>query len=236
MKPQNTPIANSQSGNVFFYILLAIGLVAALTYVVSRDNRAGTAMLTDEQAKLAANEIIEYGNTLSSAIQKLRLRGCDDAQISAQKDWDGSGTITDTSADAYISDAPPNKSCHLFEVGAGNINYRDFNEGEFKISGAHRIETIGCDDADTACAELSFALKNISETLCQSINDRLGLALIPTDADGGETAGFSLHAGYASGGGSVIGDEDTNLQGLSHACYLDSDDNNYIYYRVLLTR
>ncbi len=66
---------DTQNGAVFYYILLAVALIAALTYFVARDNRASVGLLSEDQARITANEIIEYGNTLASTVEKTKITG-----------------------------------------------------------------------------------------------------------------------------------------------------------------
>ena len=47
-----------EAGNIFFFILLAIALFAALSYAVSSNRGGSTNIFTEEQSKLAAQEII----------------------------------------------------------------------------------------------------------------------------------------------------------------------------------
>ena len=97
----------SERGNALLYILIAVALIAALSYVVSRGQRGNTSTLTDQQARLAAQEIIDYGNDLANAVQKLRLRGCTDTQVSFENN-----IVTE-----YTNpNAPADKSCHVFDV------------------------------------------------------------------------------------------------------------------------
>lgn len=107
---------NAQQGSVFVYILLAIALLGGLTYAVSRGNRTNTNALTAEQAKLAAQEIIEYGNVVAAAVQKLRLRGCADTEISFENSF---------SSDNYTNpNAPTDESCHVFSPIGAQINFK----------------------------------------------------------------------------------------------------------------
>ena len=72
-----------ECGNVLFYILIAVALIAALSYAVTTTSRGGgTADISQEKAGLAASEILEYSNNIASAAAQLNLRGCRDTEIS----------------------------------------------------------------------------------------------------------------------------------------------------------
>src|SRR5690606_26138536 len=95
------------------YILIAVALIAALSVLVSRGGQVNSGLITDQQAKIAAQEIIAYGNTVAGAVQKLRLRGVHETGISFENDY--------TSAN-YTNGNCGNDSCKIFASG-GNIVY-----------------------------------------------------------------------------------------------------------------
>lgn len=111
---------NSQSGAVFYYILLAVVLVAALSYAVSNSNRASTGTLSADQAQIATNELLDYYNALSTSIQKLQLRGCDPSEIS----YEGADTGGFGATDYDNTTAPTDESCHIFSLSGGSLNYQ----------------------------------------------------------------------------------------------------------------
>ncbi len=167
---------SAESGNIFFYILLAIVLFAALSYVASQGNRGNTSTLTDQQAKLAAQEIIEYGQTVANAVQKLRLRGCTDTQISFENDVvSGYGNVN----------APTDNSCHVFKIEGGGLNWANpppafYNETAPWFSGKYFFygETVWAENgttcANSTCADLIMGL-HVSDSFCEIFNDSLGL-------------------------------------------------------------
>ena len=57
---------NNQSGNVLFYILIGVALLAALSFAVTHTSRGTLSHLTREQSNLLATEIIEYSTLLGS--------------------------------------------------------------------------------------------------------------------------------------------------------------------------
>ena len=232
----------AEQGNVFFYILLAVALFAALSYAVSRNNTGSTDIFTDEQAKLAAQEIIEYGNTVANAVQKLRLRGCSDTEISFENDVVG----------GYINaNSPIDNSCHVFHVDGGGINWAqpprnasihantNYNfTGYFCIfSVGKNPSCIGSDCIDNE--ELSMFLPNVTFEVCLKINEYIGIEnpsnSPPQDSLHSFIEGFEFQGIYNALGLGIRG----VLDGQLSACY-EGDTipaaGTYHYYQVLIAR
>lgn len=214
----------SEQGNVFFYILIAIALFAALSYAVSRNNSGSTNIFTDEQAKLAAQEIIEYGNTVANAVQKLRLRGCSDTEISFQNNIVGGYINTPPS--------PADNSCHVFETNGGNINFNLSNDAAYIFSGSQLISNAG----DGAIGDLAIYLRDVPNDVCSRINQSLNITsnnVIPTD-DGTQATTLFTGNNYATG--AAPNDDDPIIENHLTACvYATAEDEN-IFYQVLIAR
>ena len=71
-----------QSGNVIYYVLIAVALLAALSYVVAQSGRGGFSSITKDRAGLIASEILDYSNMIETAMGQLRLRGCGLEEVS----------------------------------------------------------------------------------------------------------------------------------------------------------
>lgn len=225
-----------ERGSVFFYVLLAIALFAALTYAVSRDKGGSTNIFTDKQAKLAAQEIIEYGNTVANAVQKLRLRGCTDTQISFENDIVAGYTNPN---------APSDKSCHVFDINGGSIQFQQAPEPyantgplhyEGKYSFIYNTEWVGNGTTcgDPTCGDLLLILQPLDENICEVINKHLGYSTLPEDT----AYGGVQFTGIYSATYNTLADEANGAEviGKSAACFLRTNDNAYIYTQVLIAR
>lgn len=225
---------HKQSGSVFFYILLAIILFAALSYAISSNRSGSTNILTDEQAKLSAQEIIEYGNTVASAVQKLKLRGCSDTQISFEN-----AVIT-----GYSNvNAPTDKSCHVFDVNGGNINFPSFNNNIYdlalpnftprvSINGDNRVTNIG-----SSKSELIFFTSDIKQNICRGINNILHSNETPftgTDITAGGTKFTGTY--YVSPAVICPSTPATKLSGCCYESIGCSGGACYHFYQVLIAR
>lgn len=218
--------SHSERGAVFIYILMAVALFAALSYAVSRGNRGGSSALTDEQAKLAAQEIIEYGNTVANAVQKLRLRGCSDTEISFEHNG------------AFVNGgAPGDNSCHVFNLNGGGLVP---NLDHLYFDGSVEIDGIGQTNNDATSTELLFITRLISTDannlgygsdtalrICSFINEQLhGNDSVPTEGLIATTP-FTGTYSFASTA--------TEFANRNAAC-VEEDTNILSYYQVLVSR
>ncbi len=175
----------TENGNVFFYILLAVALFAALTYAVSNNKDGNINIYDEEQAKIAAQEIIEYGNTVANVVQKLRLRGCSDTEISFENDII-SGYANGT-----------NTACQIFHADGGNINVPAFNQNifdsnapiinEISFNGENNINGLASSNA-----ELIAFISRLNQNICNRINQLLNNTDSYSDA-GGLDVGDNTH-------------------------------------------
>lgn len=216
---------NTQSGSVFLYILIGISLFAALSYTVSRGSRTGTGTLTNEQAKLAAQEIIDYGNTVVNAVQKMKLRGCADTEISFENSVD---------TDYANGNSPLDESCHIFSSEGAGLTFKILNSSisnqNWLFAEGNRVEDVGSNTAGTV--DLILALKGLSSSACIEINNLLNNNLtVNPPADTGAWAQDKFTGSYTAT--DVILNATDGLTGLNSACFED-DSADYVFYQVLI--
>jgi len=217
-----------EKGNVFFYILIAVALFAALSYAVSRNNTGSTDIFTEEQAKLAAQEIIEYGNTVANAVQKLRLRGCKVEASHLQGATVNLGLIainfgndinqrvdnTPIHMEEDFTATPSDGSCSVFNSNGGNINaFTHTNVTPATLTGAvfksghgsvanRDLIGIGTD----GIKDLTWHISDINRDACIKINDLVGVTN-PGGVPPLETSS------------AILGDEAVELVGKTSFCY-----------------
>lgn len=241
---------SGESGNVIFYILIAVALLAALSYSVAQSGRSSLKNLSQEKSRLFATEIIEQGNTLATTTSQLRLRGYKDTEISFENDIVTGYENPDCDVDG----------CKVFSLNGGGVHYLapksewldpafsgNAQYGEIYIHGAAHIPEIGLDADD-----LIVFIPYIRREICLAINERLGIDLsvdgmIPLESNGPFTVNQKFTGTYGSGTGrKVSGDatvSDANiLTGKSAGCTQSSGTsgtptaNSYHYYHVLMAR
>jgi hypothetical protein len=237
-----------EAGSVFFYILLAIALFAALSYAVSRGNRGNTSMMTDQQAKLAAQEIIEYGQTVANAVQKLKLRGYADHQLDVSNDV---FLLQNGNPISTSNNACSEEGCRLFNINGGGIvakNAPEIAHGNVPITGGGisspgqgNFRAIIINNVGSSEPDLVFAHTNINQETCLQINTLLGIEnpsnLPPVeDYHVGNYTGDLTSFPPPSLGTDPIGDEVTTLAGQSAFCVTNGSDPYYSYYQVVIVR
>ncbi len=215
---------NTQSGNVIIYVLIAVALLAALSYVVAGNSR-GNSHGSKERAALSATEILEYANNLSQAVALLRLRGCQEDELSFDND------VEDTLYDNLS--APGDGSCNVFHVNGGSIQYGQFLSVFF--TGGYSLSEIGSAEPDL------IVDIDVSKSVCEILNNSLsiqnnGTEGPPSDALSG---GAAFDGSFSLVGGANGRTDEPQFLGRLSACRHDSgvgSDAVFKYYRVLIAR
>ncbi|MFA5593305.1 MAG: hypothetical protein WC989_08345 [Micavibrio sp.] len=228
-------------GGVLVWILIAVALFAALSYAMMRDGGTGSAtgIMGEAQAKLYAAEIIAHHDAVRSAVQRLRIRGCSDTDISFQNAIQGWTNPT----------APQDKSCHVYEPSGGGLTYALFPpEGALDASkktgsmyqkpypnAGYQFYQVGTDLND-----LAFQNNWIRREVCIQINQMLGI-----DNPGGEppreindAAALIFVGVYGPNVADTIGDDaGSGLAGKRAFCrWSGAEVSNYQYNQILIAR
>ena len=230
-------MTSPESGNILFYILVGVMLLAALSFAVTQGGRDNTQSLNQDKQRLIATEIIDYADTIKKAVDAVRLRGAPLMSLSF--------------ADAGLSAAygtpgtdPPDE---IFNTSGGAVVYKDVTpdalEGltsqSYVFTAKNEIKDVGSTCAADACTELAVMLPALKKDVCIAINTILsvdnpsGAPPVDTASDATPFAG-SATAVYAD----TIGDEagSAALAGKTAGCFLDSGSNQYTFYQVLQAR
>lgn len=219
-----------ECGSVFIYILMAIALFAALTYAISNNKGGNTNIFTEEQAKIAAQELIEYGNTMAKTVQKLRLRGCQETQISFENN----------NVSGYTNGTNP--TCQVFNQQGGNINFPAFGDTTYDAN-APALDSISFNadnhiiNIGSAEAELIAYVSGIRQNVCEEINQIV-------HGNGTAFTGGDITVGSTKFTGTYAGAPDTICSASADAtntgcCQETSGCNGgacYHFYQVLIPR
>ncbi len=229
----------TERGNVLFYILIAVGLLAALSYAVSQSSRGSASQLSQEKARLFASEMIEYANVVGSAVGQLRLRGvadtalCFDHDSWGHDDYDHAG-CNDTRNNIFMldgggvtwSNAPP----EAMDSSASPDNLWHFY-------GDNEIEEAGLTCGAASCADLIMVADELDVNVCTQLNTLLGVTNPSGNPPVDSAMGTTLFAG-SYGASETIGDEagSAALASKKAACFENDATGEYTFYKVLVAR
>ena len=243
----------TENGNALWFILIAVMLLGLLTVAMTRGGSSSNETGSYEQNQIIANEVLRYASSIENGVQSLIARGCSENDISFWHDSDGNGT-EDGSDDYYNDDSPADRSCHIFQAEGAGLSYIDPNErwldsntgniahGSYYITGYGLVE-----DVDSTSAELLFILPLIKEGLCTSLNQTLGVSVIPVDDGIISTAAYEARkftgtfptASYGLGDDSGLSNNGV-IDGKTSLCIQTQGNaplaNTYHFYHVLHAR
>lgn len=223
------------AGNAVVYILVAIALFAALAYAFTKSGKTSADSLSVAQAKTGATEIVNYGNLLTRAVDKMRRRGCSESQISFA-----------SSVDAYHNNpsAPGDFRCHIFRSEGANMQpgiakSNWFNPGEevmIYYTSSDAIQDLGTSCGNKSCSELSMNLWCIQKTLCDELNRQAGNAF--TTIPSGNLYGCAFQGTFDCAGDNAghLAFNSVNLRGKRSVCYFETGVGCYVYNHALLER
>lgn len=246
-----------ESGNAIFYILIAVALLAGLSYAVSLSGRGNQSAISSQQARLHALGIIEYAEILKNSVSQIRLRGYQDTEISFENN------IVSGYENAFCT----GEGCKLFEINGGGISYLEpealwldsaaasatpFTEigdllGEWYIPANTCVHSVGtggdnCWNDPGDVTELIVFLPWVKEQICEEINIALGINLpdgTPSDIGGSmfPPGGDKFEGVYLTG--SIHPHVDNDF--VEEACIYHKSVEarpglGYFYYKVLIAR
>ena len=236
---------NRTSGNAVIFILIAVVLFGGLAYTFMRGAKSGQGNLSSGQARLAAQEIINYAQSIEKAVNKLRAHGCSQDQLSF--DYDIPGTTGYENASA-----PANESCHIFSANGGGVSWSlpsdqwiisttdastawpGYPASVYKMWNIARTVCftgfgIPC-DGTAATKELVISLYFLPKNLCEEINRILGVPSITTLANLPRGAGDKYNGSFYSAGQY----SSTPLNAAPAGCMLDNaPGSGYSFYLVI---
>lgn len=226
----------AERGNVMFYILIAVALLAALIFAVAQSGRGNIQQVNLERARLLGSDIIEYASAVSTAFAQLRLRGCGLDEMNFEND---------IIAGYANGGAPADQTCNIFALPGGGLTFKRPDAEAVTATGVHVfsaaavLEQIGTTCATSGCSDLIMFTGPLSETVCAQINDRLGIgdAGDPPPEAAANVATLAKYTGAATYA-STFGDDAPGLvfRGKSAACVEDTGDGLFYFYKVLSPR
>jgi len=240
---------SKQAGNAIVVILIAVFLFGALAAVFMRGARTGQGQLTDNQARIAAQELIDYGQKVEKAIDKLRVKGCSETGLSFANTVYRLYNNNIIYNDGHNPNAPVTGECDIFKTSGAGLVPRLFQQqtvyvntlpltstghgsAEFRTA---RVPGVG----DPAKDELLFTIPVVQTDVCAAINKILGVA---NHASGRPPVAQWSSSAYSSPffpGTMTIVDDEGAISGKTAFCSRYStgaDVWNNSFFQVLIIR
>ncbi len=231
---------NLERGNVLFLILIAVALFAALSYAVTQSSRSGGGDATDETNAVNAASITQYPTGVRTAILRMTIDGTDVTTI----EFNDPTTFGDC--------ANAGEAC-VFHPSGGSATYQNAPSSAMRAGGTNTAGTwyynsnLSITDVGTATSEFAAILPDITQGLCQELNDRYNITGVPTlaatassltetIADDTTTAAYidpADESGTAQATAWPAG-----LDGQPFGCFENTTPgtNEYTYYHTLVER
>ncbi len=228
--PVSYPYINkTESGNILFYILIAVVMFGALSFAISQNNRGNVGALTKEKNNLAATDILDYTNVLASAVVQLRLRGYDNTEISFENDTVSGYTNPNCNGDT---------GCLVFHPDGGGIVWSEppagSNDGStWLFTGTTVVEQTGSDGTP----ELAVILPHVTGGVCQEINKKLSIGSgdPPPILNGLASLTDTKFQGTYSTD-NTLGTLSSEHAGKSAFCFSETASGQNYFFRTLIAR
>lgn len=231
-----------EHGNVIWFLLLAIALLAALTMTLSRGNDTGQQTGDVERSRIDASEVMRYASGLENTIKQMSLRGVSENDLSFENNF----------VSGYQNPACTDESCKLFETNGGAQSWLEPKStwldpsqsaqgmyGEWYITGNVCVEDLGdgstgCDSDSTLNEEMVLFLPWITEALCRQLNNMAGIAGDPP-VETGDAWPASAPKWTGSFGDGAILNQPRSRTGCIEGSGANAPPNNsYTFYHVLI--
>lgn len=225
--------SKSDSGNVLFIILLAVGLFAALAYAITSGRSTPLSAATIEQKRFHAEEMLQFGNGLRQVIDHMIImEGVSDTNTAAN------GILfAATGADASYGVVGAQPKTEVFHSSGGKATY--ISPETTACSSACAYEFTGqatVTDVGSASPELAMVVLNVDSVVCNLINQvaKNGLTTIPTAGE--MTLARFDGTNYGTNPITFTGGA-SEFVGLRSFCYRESAGaQRYIFVHVLRSR
>lgn len=220
----------SENGNVLFIILLAIGLIGALTLAIHGTGQQGQ-NIDRETLLIRVTEIQRYASELERGVRFVLENNYSETDIrfahpNAHSDYG------DLAADS-------DKTDQVFDREGGGARYRPapsgINDGSaWEFYGHTSFAHAGSDEA-----ELIAVLPNVTQAFCDAANASIGYDAQPEDSgtcvNGGATARFDAGTQFFSSPNTTV-ETSFSVKPSLRGCVECTGDGSLHYYHVLLSR
>ena len=170
-----------ENGNVLWFILLAVALLAALTIVLGRSSSTVDQSGDVEQQTVKVSQILRYAKSIEAAVQEMRLRDVSENDISFWHDSDGNGT--EDASDDYFNANCTETTCKIFDAGGAGLVYTSPPSGVSSSTDWLFVATNDVTDVGTTNTDLILILQDVRTSICAQINRMLDVSYGGTESD-----------------------------------------------------
>jgi hypothetical protein len=237
------------SGNILFIILIAIGLFAALGSVVM-DGESTTNKISEDKAKIYAQDILAYANAMEGAVQRMLDRGVSENDLCFDFDEYPGGNAD------YEHAACSETKNRVFHPSGGGMRHRtpdadyfdsafntDFRTGQYLISAQSEVYGIPqASQSETDMQELILFTHGLKKEICTQINNHLNKdnpGGIPPEEGGSVSRNNStiyFVGSYTVAGFNISGKLSDHARYCVQSSGTGNFQNGYVYYHVLHAR
>lgn len=169
----------NQKGNIFVYILIAVGLFGALMFTISKSSSQNDAVgeLAEGESKIVAGEIIAYAASATNALSQMQQTGATVSMVSFMLPAD----------DDFEDDLPDPIIYKLFHPDGGGLNYKPLplkasaDDATGLAAGYYIGRFSNIEWTPTTAQDVIFTAYEIKEPVCKELNRKVaGTTTIPT--------------------------------------------------------
>lgn len=217
-------------GNALVYVLIAVALMAAVTYAVTGDNRGSQeGQLTDAQAKLLATDLIAHAAAAEQAVYQMTQWGVDYSEIKFDLP-STAGYSTDVTKQIYH----PSGGGLTFPTYNPDTIFVDNSLSPPNVDRGWRWQNItNVEWSSSSATDIIMAFVDINPNICAAINEQLvGNATVPTS---GVNFNATFDYSYSSHDNFTISDC-VACQNKRALCIENGTGQTYAFYSILGSR
>ncbi len=217
----------NQRGNVLIYILIAVALFAALGFTLSRTMRGGgeATQMSEDQADLYAQEMINYATQATSVIQQMTsMGGTDPANLDFVKPGE---TGFETAPDINKVFHPAGGGLNVFNQNRAII----FNPADTGTRRGWRINNTGNFQwSPSSTPDVIVSFLDLNPAICAKINQRLiGSPDIPVSS-------LNYTVTLDTGGANTIGSSNCPDCADRPRLCINNGSSRYAFYTIAISR
>lgn len=240
-----TETRRSERGNALIYVLIIVVLFAALNFILSRQQSTSeVSVLSEQQAKFYATQILNYAAQARQAINQMVMTGTnvDDLTFFQQGDADFDSEATYPNINKIYS--PEGGGLVPAAIPQSAIN----DPGGTPLPGYYIGRFNNVEWTYSSADDLIFAAYKIKKEVCEEINRMIaGDSFVPPPQLNNTTAHYLIDntntapshlrsngTGHTNGTGDLTEAACPNCDDKPALCVADSGNNSYAYYDIIV--